>query len=62
MSRVMKQAPGVEMVLFKRHLVVVDLAQLDVMSPGKSNLFLPTVTQTRCVLVLWGRMLATSRE
>ena len=62
MSRVMKLAPGVEIVLFKMHLVVVKLAQLVVVSPGKYNLFLPTVTRTRCVSVLWGRMLATSRE
>ena len=53
---------GVEMVLFKRHLAVVDLAQLVFVSPGNFNLFPPTVTRTRCILVLWGWMLATSRE
>ena len=62
MSRVMKREPGVEMVLFKRHFVVVKLVQLVVVSPGKSNLFPPTVTQTRCVKVLWGQILATSLE
>ena len=57
----MKRALGVEMVLFKIHLVV-KLAQLVVVSPEKSNLFPPMVMQTRCVLVLWYWMLATSRE
>ena len=33
-------------VLFKIHLVVVRLAQLVVVSPGKSNLLPPTVTRT----------------
>ena len=42
----MKRASGVEMVLFNRHLVVVKLAQLVVVSQGKSNLFPPMVTQT----------------
>ena len=53
---------GVEIVLFKMHLVVVKLAQLMVVSPDKSNLLPLTVTRRRCVSVLWGRMLATSRE
>ena len=51
MSRVMKQALGVEIVLFKIHLVVVNLAQLVVVSPGKYNLLPPTVTRTRCVFM-----------
>ena len=42
------------MVLFRRRLVVVKLAQLVVVSPGNSNLFPPTVMQTQCVSVLWG--------
>ena len=41
----MKQATGVEIVLLKMHLVVVKLAQLVVVSPGKSNL-----TTTKCIL------------
>ena len=62
MSRVMKRAPGVDMVLFKRNLVVVNMAKLVFVSPEKSNLFLPTVTRTRCISVFWGRMLATICE
>ena len=50
------------MVLFKRHLVVVKLAQLVVVLTGGSNLLPPMLTQTRCVSVLYDRMLATSRE
>ena len=37
-SRVRKQAQGAEMVLFKKHLVVVKLLQLAVVFPGNSNL------------------------
>ena len=55
-----ERSPGVEIVLFKMHLFVVKLAQLVVVSPGKSNPLPSTVTRTRCVSVLWGRMLATS--
>ena len=58
----MKRSPGVEIVLFKMHLVVVKLVQLVVVSPGKSNLFPLTVTLMQCILVLWGQMLATSCE
>ena len=54
MSRVMKRAPGVEIVLFKIHLVVVRLAHLVVVSPGKSNLFPSTVTRMQCVFCLVG--------
>ena len=46
MSRVMKQVLGVEMLLFKMYLVVVKMAHLVVVSPGKSNLFPPTVKRT----------------
>ena len=60
-SRVKTRAQGMEMVLFKRHLVVVKLAQLVVVLPGKSNLLPPTVTRTRCVSVLWDRMLFSYR-
>ena len=62
MSRVMKRVPGVEILLFKMHLVLIKLVQLVVVSPGKSNLFPLTVTLMRCILVLWGQMLATSCE
>ena len=62
MSRVIKRAPGVEIVLYKIHLIVVRLAQLVVVSPGKLNLLLPTVMETRCVSVLWGWILAMSRK
>ena len=61
-SIVRKRAGGVEMVLFKRHLVVVKLAQLVMVLPGNSNLLPLTVTRTRCVLVLWDQMLATIHE
>ena len=51
-SRVRTRAWGVEMVLFKRHLVFFNMAQLVVLLPVNSNLFPLTVTRTRCVLVL----------
>ena len=46
-SRVRKRSRRTDMVLFKRHLVVVKLAQLFVVLPGNSNLLPPTMTQTR---------------
>ena len=57
-----KRARGVEMVLFKRHLVVVKMAQLVVVLPWNSNFLPPAVTWTQYVSVLWDQMLATSRE
>ena len=48
-------------VLLMRHLVVVRLAVCVEVLPVYSSLFPPTVTQTRCLTVLWGRRLATMR-
>ena len=57
-----KRAQGVEMMLFKRHLVVVKLAQLVIVLPGNYTLLPLTVTRTQQVLVLWDQMLETSRK
>ena len=46
MSKVRNLAEVVNTVLFMRHLVVVKLAQLVVVIPGKSRLSPPTMTQT----------------
>ena len=42
MSRVMKRASGVEMVLLSKHFVVVNLSQWVVVAPGKSRRLPPT--------------------
>ena len=44
MSKVMKQATGVDMVLLRRHFVVVKLVQWVVVAPGKLRRYPPTVT------------------
>ena len=59
MSRVMKPAPGVDIVLLRRHFVVVRLAQWVVVARGKSRRSLTTVTWTRFTLALVGLMEAT---
>ena len=62
MSMVMNRAPGVEMVLLSRHFVVVILAQLVVVAPGKSRRSPPTGTRTRFTLALVGQMEVTIRS
>ena len=52
MSRVMKRAPGVDMVLLSRNFVVAKLAQWVVVAPGKSKRSPTTVTRTRFTLAL----------
>ena len=59
MSRVMKRAPGLDMVLLIRHFVVVKLAQWVVVVPGKSRRYLPTVTRTWFTSALVGLIEAT---
>ena len=59
MSKVMKQAPGVDVVLLRRHFVVVRLAQWVVVASGKSRRSPPTVTRTRFTSALVGLMEAT---
>ena len=61
MSRVMKRAPGLYVVLLSRHFVVVKLAQWVVVAPGKSRRSPPTVTRTRFTLTLVGLMKANIR-
>ena len=56
MSRVMKWASGVDMVLLSRHFVVVKLAQWVMVAPGKSRRSPPTVTRTLFTLALVGLM------
>ena len=55
----MKQAPGVDMVLFRRQFVVVRLAQWVVVVPGKLRWSPPTVTRTRFTSALVGLIEAT---
>ena len=52
--RVMKRAPGVEMVLLSKNFVVVKLAQWVVVAPGKLRRFPSTVTRTQLTLALVG--------
>ena len=56
MYRVMKWAPGVDMVMLSRHFVVVKLAQWVVVAPGKLRWSPPTVTWTRFTSALVGLM------
>ena len=55
-SRVINQAPGVEMALLSRHFVVVKLAQWVVAALGKSRRSTLTVTWTRFTSALVGLM------
>ena len=50
------------MVLLSRHFVVVILAQLVVVAPGKSRRSPPTGTRTRFTLALVGQMEVTIRS
>ena len=59
MSRVMKLAPRVDMVMLSRHFVVFKLAQWVVVAPGKSRRSPPTVTWTRFTSALVGLVEAT---
>ena len=61
MSRVMKWAPGVDMVLLRREFGVVKLAQWVVVAPGKLRRSPPTVTRKWFTSDLVGLMEATIR-
>ena len=60
MSAVANHASGVEMMIFRRHLVVVRLAVSVEVMLGNSNKLPPTVTRTRYVSTLLGRSEAAS--